>query len=182
MSSKSYQLKATSYFKFCPRCGRRLTKRRDWPTEPARPTCPTGHFTFYNNPVTANEALIIRDNKLLMVVRAAKPRKGWWDFPGGFMEGAEDPKRSVAREIREELGVRFKPTHLLGAYIDTYRWRDRNVPVTVLSYVGSINGSLKNTGEVSRYAWVSFSKLPDRLAFKHMQYSLRDLKRYLKTP
>ncbi|MBI4093167.1 MAG: NUDIX domain-containing protein [Candidatus Kerfeldbacteria bacterium] len=174
--------KVKGYFKFCPRCGRRLTRRRDWRNEPIRWSCPTKHFSFYNNPVTANEALIIRGQRLLMVIRAAKPKKGFLDLPGGFIEGFEDPTRSVVREIKEELGVRFTPQQLLVAHADPYRWHGRNIPVTILTYVGSIRGTPRQSGEVARVLWVPLSRLPTkRLAFPHLRASFRALKRYLRS-
>ncbi|MFH0828751.1 MAG: NUDIX domain-containing protein [Candidatus Kerfeldbacteria bacterium] len=170
-----------SYFNFCPRCAARLTRKKEWPTDPPYQKCPRCSFTFYDNPITSNEALIVRNGKLLLVIRAAPPKKGYLDIPGGFIDGTETPEHSVKRELREELGVRFRPQHLVSVNADTYHWKGRDVPVIVLSYFGTISGTMRHTGEVARWKWVPLSHIPKQLAFQHMHQSIRDLKRFLKT-
>ena len=55
-------------------------------------------------PVTA--AIIIHDAKFLAAKRAPhKHMGGFWEFPGGKIEQGETPQESLAREIREELGL-----------------------------------------------------------------------------
>ncbi|MBI4412900.1 MAG: (deoxy)nucleoside triphosphate pyrophosphohydrolase [candidate division NC10 bacterium] len=52
-------------------------------------------------------ALILRDGRILICQRAAKdafPLK--WEFPGGKVEEGEEPAAALARELREELGIR----------------------------------------------------------------------------
>ncbi|WP_373355444.1 NUDIX domain-containing protein [Pseudoroseicyclus sp. CXY001] len=46
--------------------------------------------------------------RLLVLLRDAKPwisAPNLWDLPGGGREGAETPKQTLARELREELGL-----------------------------------------------------------------------------
>ncbi|HEV8662746.1 MAG TPA: (deoxy)nucleoside triphosphate pyrophosphohydrolase [Candidatus Methylomirabilis sp.] len=50
---------------------------------------------------------ILRDGKVLICQRAASdafPLK--WEFPGGKVEAGEEPAAALARELREELGIR----------------------------------------------------------------------------
>jgi len=51
--------------------------------------------------------LILRDGRILICQRAATdafPLK--WEFPGGKVENGEEPAAALARELREELGIR----------------------------------------------------------------------------
>jgi len=51
--------------------------------------------------------LIVRDGRLLICQRGANdafPLK--WEFPGGKVEEGEEPAAALARELREELGIR----------------------------------------------------------------------------
>jgi len=51
--------------------------------------------------------LILRDGRILICQRAAGdafPLK--WEFPGGKVEEGEEPAAALARELREELGIR----------------------------------------------------------------------------
>lgn len=51
-------------------------------------------------------AIIIKDHKLLAAQRASnRVLGGYWEFPGGKIEPGEDPKTSMARELREEFGA-----------------------------------------------------------------------------
>ena len=52
-------------------------------------------------------AAIIRDanGRILSTQRGYGEWKGWWEYPGGKMEGGETPEEALKREIREELST-----------------------------------------------------------------------------
>jgi 8-oxo-dGTP diphosphatase len=53
-------------------------------------------------------AALIRDEARRMLLQQAlphKPHAGSWEFPGGKVEGHEDPRLALRREVAEELGV-----------------------------------------------------------------------------
>lgn len=52
-------------------------------------------------------AAIIRDanGRILSTQRGYGEWKGWWEYPGGKMEGGETPEEALKREIREELSI-----------------------------------------------------------------------------
>jgi len=62
-------------------------------------------------------AIIERNGKILLVKEAKKGKDtGKWNHPAGWIELGEDPIESVKREVKEEAGLEFTPTHILGIY------------------------------------------------------------------
>lgn len=50
-------------------------------------------------------SLIIRDNKVLMILRKNKPDAGNYNLVGGRMEENETVSMAIIREIKEEVGL-----------------------------------------------------------------------------
>lgn len=50
-------------------------------------------------------AVVIHDEKILLVKRAGEPNKGLWAIPGGTLKLGETMREGAAREILEETGV-----------------------------------------------------------------------------
>ena len=62
-------------------------------------------------------AIIEKDGKIILVKEAKEGTdKGKWDHPGGWIEIGENPIEGVKREVKEETGLDFTPTHILGIY------------------------------------------------------------------
>lgn len=58
----------------------------------------------YRIPVVA--AVITQNSKILVCQRKAGSRHQLkWEFPGGKIEKGESPRRALARELNEELGI-----------------------------------------------------------------------------
>jgi 8-oxo-dGTP diphosphatase len=50
-------------------------------------------------------AIVIRDEKVLLVQRGIEPGRGLWAIPGGTLKLGETMQECAAREILEETGV-----------------------------------------------------------------------------
>lgn len=78
-----------------------------------RRLCPACGTTAYRNPLPVAVALLpVRDGEgpaLLTVVRAIAPARGTTALPGGFIDGDEDWRHAVVRELCEETGVLAGP-------------------------------------------------------------------------
>ncbi len=57
------------------------------------------------HPLPGVLALVVRDRRVLMVLRAKEPDKGKWGFPGGLIEIGETTAEAARRELREETGL-----------------------------------------------------------------------------
>lgn len=51
-------------------------------------------------------AVLVRDDRALLVQRGKMPDAGLWGFPGGHVEPGETALAAAVRELREETGVR----------------------------------------------------------------------------
>jgi 8-oxo-dGTP diphosphatase len=65
-------------------------------------------------PVLAIGAVIVEDDRLLLIKRGQPPGKGRWSLPGGRVEPHETLEDAVRRELTEETGIDVEPTGLLG--------------------------------------------------------------------
>ncbi|WP_078546832.1 NUDIX hydrolase [Litchfieldia alkalitelluris] len=60
-----------------------------------------------------SQAIIIKDNKLLMVKQYVQRGDIVWNFPGGGIERNETPEQACIREVKEETGFNVQITKLL---------------------------------------------------------------------
>lgn len=67
-------------------------------------------------PVLAVSAIVVTGRRLLVVRRDTGPFAGRWSLPGGKVEAGERLKNAVAREVREEAGLRVKPGSVAGVH------------------------------------------------------------------
>lgn len=103
-------MKVGWYFmaKYCLECGHLLERREIGGEE--RLACTNCDYVFWGAFSIGVGALVVRDNKVLLIRRAQNPGKGVWTNPGGYSEQSETIDVSVEREVYEETGIRAKVT------------------------------------------------------------------------
>ena len=58
-----------------------------------------------DRPIVGVGAVVVVDGKVVLIRRRFEPLKGQWSLPGGAVELGETLEASIARELREEIGL-----------------------------------------------------------------------------
>jgi 8-oxo-dGTP diphosphatase len=120
-------------YRFCPRCGHRLSSRCVKAGEPDRLCCDGCDFVFYLDPKLAAGILVTVEDRLVLLRRAIEPAYGAWAFPGGFVDRGEHPEQAAVREAWEEAGIEVRVRELLGIYS-----HPRGSAVVLVVYTGDL--------------------------------------------
>ncbi|MBD3331518.1 NUDIX domain-containing protein [candidate division GN15 bacterium] len=172
-ADKLFRLKSEhSGYKFCPRCRTELEEQRL--DGVLRLACPSGDcdFIFYQNPAPAAGAVVVTDDRILLVKRAHPPKIGWWCIPAGFMEWQEHPSQTAVREVKEETGLDIR----LKGFFEVYSGSDdpRTNAVLILYLGEAIGGELGAADDAEEVRYFGFDELPDNIAFASHRQALKD--------
>ncbi|MEV3933913.1 MULTISPECIES: NUDIX domain-containing protein [unclassified Streptomyces] len=87
----------------CGRCG------TPYAAEGSPRTCAACGHTAYHNPLPVAVALLPvtgpQGTGLVVITRTVPPHRGGTALPGGYVDGTEDWRHAVVRELREETGI-----------------------------------------------------------------------------
>ncbi|HEY0309097.1 MAG TPA: NUDIX hydrolase [Acidobacteriaceae bacterium] len=67
-------------------------------------------------PMIGAGAVVIAQERVLLVRRGNPPLAGEWSLPGGRLELGESVTQAIVREVLEETGLNVEPLQLLGVY------------------------------------------------------------------
>ena len=142
--------------------------------------CPQCGFHFYENPKPCTAVVLQNDaGEYLLVERAVEPKKGYWDFPGGFVEIGETFEESAIREVKEEIGITPQNLKYLGTYTDKYPYRGLVYSTLSVTYVGKISSGkkIKVADDVAGYKFFKKSELSSvEVAFPSLKKIIADLR------
>ncbi len=149
-------------YQWCPRCRTRLEFGEV--EDAIRPHCPACGFVFYQNPAPAAGAMIVENNRILLVRRSIDPGRNDWCIPAGFMEWTEHPQQTAVREIKEETGLDIS----IRSIFDIFMGMDdpRTHAVLILYLAEAIGGVLKPGDDAREVKYFSFDSLPSNIAFQ----------------
>lgn len=77
--------------------------------------------------ILATLCYVVRNGRVLMLLRNKEPNLGLWIAPGGKLEFDESPEECALRELREETGLRGRDPELRGVITEVsprkdYQW------------------------------------------------------------
>jgi ADP-ribose pyrophosphatase YjhB (NUDIX family) len=164
----------------CLRCGRPVSRRPATRTRPKHIECPRCRYVIYDYPRTAAGVLVVKGDSVLLLRRAHRPRIGYLDVPGGFLEANESIEGGARRELREETGLTMGPLSLLAFYWDEYSLRGfGRFPTMNWYYVGRWRrGAAVAADDAASAEWIPLARLASlrsRFSWKHMPALFRDL-------
>ena len=130
------------------------------------------------SPSVMVDAIVERDDKLLLVKRKKDPFKGSLIFPGGKVDIGEKVEDAVKRELREETSLEIELTDILGVYSDPARDpRGHRISVTFIARI--ISGEAKAADDAESIEWLPLNDQRN-LAFDHNKI-LKDYQQWRNT-
>jgi ADP-ribose pyrophosphatase YjhB (NUDIX family) len=158
---------------YCPRCGAPLVVRLIDTEDRPRLMCDRGHI-LYVNPKLVIGVIPERRGRILLLRRAIEPRRGFWTYPGGFMEIDETTEECAAREAHEEAGVHVRVIELVGVY--SKPGPSPGPGVVSIVYRGTVATGKPEAGrEALEVRWFSPDEIPwNELAYETTKWALSD--------
>ena len=140
-----------------------------------------GYTYKYPHPAVTADCVIFgfdgKDLKILLIERRNEPYKGFWAFPGGFMNIDETAEQCAKRELMEETGLEIENIEQFHTFSDVNR--DPRERIVTVAFFGLVKLSdVVGGDDAARAQWFSIKDVP-RLAFDH-DYMLRIAQRTLK--
>ncbi|HEX7679991.1 MAG TPA: NUDIX hydrolase [Thermoanaerobaculia bacterium] len=116
-----------------------------------------------DNPLIGVGAVIIQDNRVLLIQRGQPPLLGEWSLPGGHLECGETLLEATAREAREETSLTVETADLLGVYERIIRADDGRVRyhyVLIDFLCRTVAGDLQAASDAADVRWFTREELP----------------------
>jgi len=107
-------------------------------------------------PLVGVGAVIVLEDRVLLVRRATEPLKGRWTLPGGMLELGETLSQGVAREVREETGLEVEVVELVEILDRIHREGDRvRFHYVIADYLCRVTGgTLRAASDAGAVRWV----------------------------
>ena len=109
--------------------------------------------------------LLLREDRVLLVLRKRPPEKGCWSLPGGRVEFLERVEDALARELKEELGVDVEIESLL-CVTDHIVSAENAHWISPAYLVRPLSGDIRNLepDKTAAVEWFPLSQLPENLS------------------
>jgi 8-oxo-dGTP diphosphatase len=107
-------------------------------------------------------AVVIEDNRVLLVRRGTQPGRGLWAIPGGLVELGETLQEAAEREILEETGLVIRAGHPFYTFDLIQRGRDGAVEfhyIIVDLRADYVSGVITPGDDAADARWVAAGEL-----------------------
>lgn len=107
-------------------------------------------------PLVGVGAIIVEDDRVVLVKRGHPPLAGEWSIPGGVLEVGEILREAAVREAMEETGLTVEPGELLGVFDRVLRdpdGRTRYHYVLIDFLCRRISGEPHGAGDAEEARW-----------------------------
>lgn len=115
-------------------------------------------------PVVSVGGVVLRGGQVLLIKRGQAPLKGVWSLPGGVVELGETLEAAVAREVREETGLRVDVGPVVGVLDRIERAGDGRVEYhyVILDYLCRVrDGELACGSDADDVRWLDVAAVAD---------------------
>jgi 8-oxo-dGTP diphosphatase len=133
------------------------------------------------SPLVGVGAVIVQDQRVLLIRRGQAPLLGEWSLPGGVLECGETLREAVVREAREETGLVVETDEMLGVYERVIRGDDGRVRyhyVLIDFLCRPAGGELEAASDAADVRWFTRDQLPAlNLAYDASDVVLKGLAR-----
>jgi len=126
-------------------------------------------------PKLSVDAVILKENKILLTKRAIQPSIGEWHIPGGTVLKGEKLSQTVQRVVKEELGISVSVVKLLGTieYITYINKYEQGIGIVFLVTPKSKKEIILD-GQSDKYEY--FSEVPKNTIRKQRDFCVDFLK------
>lgn len=107
-------------------------------------------------PLVGVGAVVVDDNRVLLVRRGTEPLRGHWSLPGGVLELGESLTDGLIREVREETGIAVEPLELVELLDRIHREGERvRFHYVIADYLCRVvGGELRAASDADAVRWV----------------------------
>ena len=103
--------------------------------------------------------------KILLIERGNEPYKGFWAFPGGFLNMDETAEHGALRELKEETGLELQNIKEFGTFSDVDRDPSERV-ISIAFFAITKISEVKGGDDARKAQWFALDEVPP-LAFDH---------------
>jgi 8-oxo-dGTP diphosphatase len=118
--------------------------------------------SYPNQPVVGIGAVIIKEDKIVLIKRGNEPSKGKWSIPGGHVELGENLKEAVIRETKEETCLDVDNPILIDVVenVDWDEQRKIKYHYVIVDYLVHVKGgNIEAASDAAELRWVPFGEV-----------------------